>query len=753
MSRLLASIAGKFLGQNPLRMVSLRSGFTPVKPEAVDIEAGIIRGVSVITAGTARPANGDPFTVDAITLSQVAEVINAAGERGVKSRLEHPELKGEDGILSLVGTIRNARVDGDRVRGDFHLGSYARSTPRGDLGAYLLGVAQEQPEDIGLSIVISAGRLERVDGALPVARITGIAACDWVGTPAANPGGLLSGAGPDDSPAGEDDPPKTALEGKSKTMYTESQIAYLRSLGLPDGATDEQIEQFIAGLTTSQRDALDAATAESGGGSEEPGVGGDGSGGTGGGDGRDRGLSGRSPEVIRMQGITELASLSGLGDSWANRVFLSGATIDQARAQAVQAKAAKRQPVTLGTINVGADRNIETLNAAVQDAIMLRANAPLYQDPSVDGGDARGLCLAAPPAARKPHERSREFRGRTLLDIGRRYLCALGITEADNWSKPQLARVLMSRRELGNLMNRNGATYLSHATGDFPGLLADTMGKTLRAAYALRAPKWPVWCAKGTAPDFKPVKRLQLSEAADLKQMAEGEEYTVGYLDESGEQYHLIKWGKSIAFTRESMINDDLDAFGRTPIQMANAARRREDFLSIQVLTANAVMADGNALFSTAHRNLTTGALNTANLGLARAVMHKQYPQNGTPDQPLELEPSVLIVPTELSATAEQLVASTVDPAKQNATPNLRFIQDLTVVASARLSATSTAQWYLAASPADLAMVEILFLEGEEGPTIEEEDEFDTDTRKIKVRHHCAAKSIDWLAGVRSSGS
>jgi len=45
------------------------------------------------------------------------------------------------------------------------------------------------------------------------------------------------------------------------------------------------------------------------------------------------------------------------------------------------------------------------------------------------------------------------------------------------------------------------------------------------------------------------------------------------------------------------------------------------------------------------------------------------------------------------------------------------------------------------------------FLEGEEAPTVEEQDEFNNDTRSVKVRHYLEAKAIDFRGLVRCSGA
>ena len=119
---------------------------------------------------------------------------------------------------------------------------------------------------------------------------------------------------------------------------------------------------------------------------------------------------------------------------------------------------------------------------------------------------------------------------------------------------------------------------------------------------------------------------------------------------------------------------------------------------------------------------------------------------------PLDLMPKYLIVPEILFTTASQLVSSTVDPAKQNATTN-PFANKLEVISSPRLDLTSTTQWYLTADAGQIDTVDVCFLEGQEAPLVEEENEFSTGALQLKVTQDVAAKAIDWRGLVRSSGA
>lgn len=180
-------------------------------------KCGMIRGVSMCTRGEAL---GHGLWLDSLFISQV-QGQGAALPKGVKCRFTHPGLSG-DGLGTFLGRLSNCRLQNNRVIGDLHFSPAAQRTPDGDLAAYVMDLAESDPQAFGASIVFEGNYeaeeqflldngavwAEGEDGPeldcsdfvspdptntknLPHARLAELRATDIVDDPAANPGGLF----------------------------------------------------------------------------------------------------------------------------------------------------------------------------------------------------------------------------------------------------------------------------------------------------------------------------------------------------------------------------------------------------------------------------------------------------------------------------------------------------------------------------------------------------------------------------------
>jgi len=422
----------------------------------------------------------------------------------------------------------------------------------------------------------------------------------------------------------------------------------------------------------------------------------------------------REGERDRVSTIYDLAGRLNLERSFAEDLVKRGTDIGEARRlilDQVAAKSEETRTFSQVSIPLGGRNEAITRRDAVANALLHRYSPTLFQ----------------------LEDAARQYRGMTLLELARESLGNVGVNTRG-----------LSRDEV--------ATRALHSTSDFPEILSAVTNKTLRQAYEAYPRTFMLFCRQVLATDFKAMHRVQLGEAPQLLEVGESGEFKRGTLGERKESYKVKTYGRVVAITRQTLINDDLDAFTRIPAMYGNSIAQLESDVVWGVITANPAMADGNALFHTTHKNLagTGAALAVEAVGAARAAMAKQ---TGLDKKTvLNVRPAFLIVPASLELKAEQMVAQNLVPA---ATSNVvpQSIRTLAPISEPRLDAVSETAWYLAASPNQIDTIEYAYLEGQQGAYIETRNGFDVDGVEIKCRLDFGAKAIDWRGLYKNPGA
>ncbi len=434
---------------------------------------------------------------------------------------------------------------------------------------------------------------------------------------------------------------------------------------------------------------------------------------------------GAAAESARQDGIREAVRLGGLDEAFALQLIGERSMTAADAGMAVLREKAKRDAAaptrSAADIRTISDET-EVRRAAVADAIALRAN------PQALGGDAART------------EAARQYRGLSLVDMARESIVSAG-GNARGLSRREIAVMAMNLDR--DMQGRSGMM----STSDFPQILASTVNRSLRAAYMLQPRTFTGWARESTAPDFREIARVQLSESSAFKQVKEGGEYKMLSFGDSAEKYSLGKWGGIIALTWESIVNDDLAAFDRMPLSLAAEAAAIEGDIVYSILTGAGVMSDGTVLFHADHANLadTGAALTDVTLGAGRAAMRKQ---TGLKGRVLNLTPSFLIVgPDNETAANKYTSASFVAAKASDINPN--YNTSLTVVVDPRILGNA---FYLSATPSLVDTVEFSYLEGEQGLFTETRQGFEVDGLQIKARHVFAAKAIDWRGMYKNAG-
>lgn len=401
----------------------------------------------------------------------------------------------------------------------------------------------------------------------------------------------------------------------------------------------------------------------------------------------------------------------------------------------------------------------EDTNCSVEDATAkILAEVAKAQTPSnknsvdpVAGADARDKFLAGAEKAilarmgRGERESGNEFSGMSLHELAAFALNRAGISTR-SMSKDQIARKVLA----------------SHTTSDFPLLTANVARKRLRDAYAQVPRTWNQLARIGSVSDFKQNDRLTMGSFSSLVLKPERGEYKQGTISEESVGMKIATKGRYISFSRELIVNDDLNALDSMPTKMGQAAGRTVEIDFYTLLNSNSgtgpVMADTGAFFNATavttaggHANYVSSGtvISVASLSAARAAMSRQMDKSL--QEYLGLVPAILLVAPEYEGLAYAVLNSLSDPSQSNpAKVNFARTFNLKVVSSPYVTGTN---WFLFADPNTAEAFEVAFLDGQQEPFIDEEIEFMTDAMNMKVRLDYGVAAIDWKPAYKNNGA
>lgn len=148
--------------------------FTALDTPSVDAENGIIRAVSLMSAGEAKghfDDKGRQVIVDETTLEQIFKQCKKMGS--VKVKADHGS-----GVFEIVGWADNFALTGEKVLADVHLYESEPNRPR------LLEIAEKNPTHMGISMEFTG--VDKARGTVCLSRCDEVIAAAIVDDPAAN---------------------------------------------------------------------------------------------------------------------------------------------------------------------------------------------------------------------------------------------------------------------------------------------------------------------------------------------------------------------------------------------------------------------------------------------------------------------------------------------------------------------------------------------------------------------------------------
>lgn len=225
--------------------------------------------------------------------------------------------------------------------------------------------------------------------------------------------------------------------------------------------------------------------------------------------------------------------------------------------------------------------------------------------------------------------------------------------------------------------------------------------------------------------DFKVHTRYRLSAMGEFEEVGADGELKSEEFQEDSYTNQLKTYGRMFNITRQMIINDDLDAFASVPQLIGRQSAHKVEAVAFTLLLSNP-----SSFFHADNANLATGGGSALDIDGLTAAQQLFLDQTGKDGHPILVEPGVLLVPTSLKVTAQNLMVSehivsgaTGKTMRTNPHRSAYEIVSTPYLNAQGISGSSAVAWYLFARPsAGLgAAIEIGTLRGQRMPTIESE--------------------------------
>lgn len=249
---------------------------------------------------------------------------------------------------------------------------------------------------------------------------------------------------------------------------------------------------------------------------------------------------------------------------------------------------------------------------------------------------------------------------------------------------------------------------------------------------------------QSSAQNYRNNERVKLGDAANLAAVAENANYAEGALSDKKETYAIAKYGQILKFTREMMVNDDLNALSRRATMLGAAAARTENAVVWGILTANGNLADTNPIFgpavgsNPANDSGVAGVIGAADFYAARAALNGMVSEAG---QKLRIEPRYVV----FSETHRQAVEELVRPPSPytNATVGNVLVESYANSVVLVLEPEVGDSIFFIAEPLLIDTVEYAWLAGNVGVNLASDTVFESDAIRFRARDEFGAGAVD----------
>lgn len=295
-----------------------------------------------------------------------------------------------------------------------------------------------------------------------------------------------------------------------------------------------------------------------------------------------------------------------------------------------------------------------------------------------------------------------------------------------------------------------------YSTVSLASILSNVANKFVRQGFNSVDSSWRSVSAIRSVRDFKQITTNSLVgdytmlETAATGELAHGKPGEVTYNNQASE------FGRIIAISRRDIIDDDTSALSAIPTKLGRGGALALN----QVFWAE--FLDNSTFFAAGNNNVSTGVLDDAGAAV-NAAEQVFYDQTDPDGNPLGTMPAIMLVPTLAHNTALRIVNSSLvvgQGADAGLAGNNNVYQGRYQVvtspymSNATYTGNSDVAWYMLANPQDMPVIETVFLNGRDTPTVESaEASFNTLGVQMRAYGDFGVAKQEYRGGVRGSGA
>jgi hypothetical protein len=294
------------------------------------------------------------------------------------------------------------------------------------------------------------------------------------------------------------------------------------------------------------------------------------------------------------------------------------------------------------------------------------------------------------------------------------------------------------------------------STSDFSVALENVMNKALQAAYIIQPDTWRQWAGVGSVGDFREHSRYLLGSIGRLHRVLEdGEVKNLVIPDAAKESIKAVENGGIVGLTRQAIVNDDLGIFNQISQDLGRAAKRSVEIDAYAVLTSNGglgpIMRDGKTLFHADHGNIADVAAPPSIASFEAMDLKMSAQQDVSGNDFLDIPLHAFLAPRAMRGEALIINDSQYDTETAGKFQRPNKVRGLftTITGTPRLNGT---RWYGFADPAQMPAIEVVFLNGEQEPRIEQKDGWRVSGVEWRVLFDYGVGGVNYRAAQTNAG-